>query len=201
MSSRSVVLVTEYRRDNIIHQNELHFFSGGFHAEPCRWRWANPEDPGKEIRKKEKAEEMIFWGNWRQRWECFFALAFIEFIAWLVLPFAPKNDFYFAICATFNILALLMILSLKKTRLVADLATLTYLQILLQFMGWLRYILYLDPDVYNMSIHSVVPITFIRILFAGDHDRTQRNSARPPGRRVFHRFTGLGEKQARGVST
>ena len=143
---------------------------------------------------------MIFLGNWRERWDAFFILASIEYISWLVLPIAPRNDFYYAACGTFNIIALSAFLDFKKTPLSVDLVILTYMQIFLQFAGFVRYTLYFSEEVYNRSIHSIVVISFLRILMAGDHDRNRRNSARPFSWRVFFTFIGLGEKQADRIS-
>jgi hypothetical protein len=118
-----------------------------------------------------------------ERIKAFALIAGVEYVSSLLLPFVPRDDWYFVACAAFN---LFTIYGLEKffavTQLALDLFVLTILQIAIQVGGWLLYAIGFRPTIYNCSIHIIVIVTLLRILWVGRNDRT--NTANPPGRRI-----------------
>lgn len=115
---------------------------------------------------------MTFKSDWEARIFALFLITATEFVAQLVLPFAPRNDLYFVICGTINLGGLLLLTVTESRQFMVDLTKLTFLQLCLQFLGWCLYCAYSTAHFYNWSIHIVVAATYLRILWPWDDAAT-----------------------------
>lgn len=118
---------------------------------------------------------MNFKTDWQARIFALALISSIEYAAQLALPFVPRDDTYFAACGSFNFITLIAMTVTDHRPLMADLAKLTFLQLMLQFIGWCFYIMYLPSQFYNWSIQIIVVATYARILWVGSDDRNYAN--------------------------
>ena len=128
-----------------------------------------------------------------------FALSFLVFVEWsstYVLEYVPANDWYFVVCGIFNIATLLIFTALSSRPLMVALVKLTFLQLLIQFMGWCIYAISMTPLFYNCSIKVLVLVTFFRILWVGKDDR---NYAHNLGGTMVHSYAYDCPRQAIGI--
>jgi hypothetical protein len=112
-------------------------------------------------------------------------VAVIEYGSPQVLHLVARDDFYFAVCATINLVTLLALMFFRSTVLTLDIFKLIFLQMIFQFAGWALYVLYRPAALYNWSIHIVVAVTYIRILIVRKHDGDHQDNS---GRLLLHRF-------------
>lgn len=120
--------------------------------------------------------------GWEDRIFAALLISLVEYGSSAIIPFVPRNDFYFLVCGGFNFVTLLVLTGYEKTELVVDLCKLVYLQLCVQFVGWVLYSFYCGPSFYNFAIHVVVVATYIRILLIGERDEHFKND---PDRSIF----------------
>ncbi len=120
----------------------------------------------------------------KARLSALFFILFVEASAYFIMPYAPRDELYYAAAGSFNFLTLALLTAIKNNRLQADLMRLTFLQLIIQFMGWVLYSLYMPAHLYNWGIHAIVAATFVRIFWLGRNDG---DPAMHSDRRIFHR--------------
>lgn len=106
-----------------------------------------------------------------------------EFSAVQLMPYVPRDDFYYVVCGAFNLVTLAALQSIGSASVTVDLAKLTFAQLCIQAIGWVLYSRYLSPDFYNVSIHAIVAATYARILIKGRDDGAEDDFDRS----IFHR--------------
>jgi hypothetical protein len=106
----------------------------------------------------------------KARLSALFFISAVEVAAYFCMPLAPRNEFYYAIAGGFNFLTLMLITTIKNTRLKIDLMRLTCAQLTIQFVGWAMYSLYMPAHFYNWGIYAMVGITYLRIFWVGRND-------------------------------
>lgn len=102
----------------------------------------------------------------------------VELASVQLLPFVPRDDFYFVACGAFNLLTLSRLSVVPATSLIVDLAKLTFIQLCLQCLGWILYASEIKPYFYNASIPLIVAVTYIRILLTGEYDGNAASNTR-----------------------
>ena len=123
-------------------------------------------------------------------------LVFIEISSDYILEYVPPNDWYFAVCGIFNIATLLVFTALSSRPLMVALVKLTFLQLLIQFLGWCIYAISVTPLFYNCSIKVLVFVTFFRILWVGKDDRNYEDNL---GGTVVHSHAYVRPRQTIGI--
>lgn len=103
--------------------------------------------------------------NWEQRIAAFFFLAVIEYAAGLVMPFAPRNGFYYVAAllvnaGTYSVFRYVFI----PSDMMEDLKKLMLLQSLIQILGLALWVTYVPPTYYNTLLHAVVLVTYFRAI-------------------------------------
>lgn len=108
----------------------------------------------------------------KQRILALLMILMTEYIASVICPLAPRNQWYYPIASVFNIMTLSFLLSFIPTKLIVDLVKLTAIQFCLQGLGWALYALHFHPTalIYNWSIRIIVLVTFLRLFIVGKHD-------------------------------
>lgn len=127
-----------------------------------------------------------------------FAVAVVtagELLSAEILPLVPENDWYFAACVAFNAAVFLFLRQGDQSQVIVDAEILTVFQMVIQFVGWILYLLYLPATTYNWSIHAIVILTYARILLI---DKNNGNHQDYRGWTGIHRFTGLGHISGHG---
>ena len=135
--------------------------------------------------------------NWKERLKAFLLIGGIEVASSFLLPFAPRNDLYYAFCAAFNALTMIALIGyFEFTVFSFDLFKLTVVQVFFQLMGWVIYQTRLPVEIYNYSIHIIVLLTFLRILLVGANDGYYTS---PANRCLSALGFSLGRKQNKGT--
>ena len=106
----------------------------------------------------------------RGRLILFGLLTGVEVISAQLLQFVPRGHLYFAACGLINLVPLWVFTGSPDSGLMVDLAKLTAAQIFIQFIGWVRYTGCHPPDLYNVGIHFIVVVTYLRLLWIGPYD-------------------------------
>ncbi len=135
---------------------------------------------------------MKLTGNWRERLFALLLIGGVELTSIPLLSLVARNDFYYVVCALLNALSVIGIcVFFDNTDLATDLLKLSFVQMLFQFLGWVMYSLYFQAHFYNWCIHTIVFVTFIRILLVGENDGNPTNYF---NRSLFHLSFGMGHK-------
>lgn len=104
-------------------------------------------------------------GAWLNRAAALAIFGGVEYVAELLMPLAPRNEFYYAFCVIFNLAEIVLCISiLDAGQLSLDLVRLALIQAILQVMGYAIYEARIPVGIYNYSIHFTVIVTFIRIF-------------------------------------
>jgi len=132
---------------------------------------------------------MNTYSDWHIKWEVLFLVSVIELVSDKVLKYITADDFYFVTCVIFNLLTLVILAMMQKNRLVRDVAVLTFVQMMIQISGWVAYSFYYPPAAYNLCIHGIMFITYIRIFLPTKYDGIHKNTR---SNRLVHRGHRLG---------
>jgi hypothetical protein len=126
---------------------------------------------------------MNLLNNWREKTFVFSLIYIAEKGGDYLCRFFPRDDFYFAGCATVVLLMLIVVWSLPRTVLTRDVSRLVFVQFFLQWIGWVLYAASSNGHFYSLSIHAIVIVTYLRILLDGLYERAYTNR---PGWMLFH---------------
>jgi hypothetical protein len=132
---------------------------------------------------------MSIHSDWHIKWEVLLLISMVEFVSDKALKYITADDFYFVTCVIFNLITLVILAIMQKNRLVRDVAVLTFIQMLIQIGGWVAYSFYMPPRAYNLCIHGIVFITYIRIFLPIKYDGLHKNTR---SNRLVHRSHRLG---------
>lgn len=132
-----------------------------------------------------------------ERIKLFFMVCAIESSAYFLLPYAPRNEVYFAVAGAFASLYILFLIEyFDLSALPLDLMLLSVLQIIVQIVGLIGYEIRLSPKIYIWGAHSVVAATFLRLLIVG---RYGGNSTRDRRWNLSNIFAIMGRQQDQKV--
>jgi hypothetical protein len=121
---------------------------------------------------------MNLLNNWREKLFVLSLILMVETGAKIITPLFPRNDFYYAGCASINMLTLAYLWWLPTTVLLRDIFKLVFVQMIFQGLGWLLYAAYFDAWLYNRGIHAIVAVTYLRILMGGTYAGNNTNNPR-----------------------
>ena len=100
----------------------------------------------------------------------FLFISMIEYLSTKILYVVPRNDFYFLVSGFINYSTLLILSKFFRSKLSIALSKLIFIQLSIQFIGWVLYYFYFQPYLYNFSINVMVVLTYIRILIIGEKE-------------------------------
>lgn len=90
---------------------------------------------------------MIYLKHYQSRIIVAFFLLFFEYVSNCLLV-NISNGLYFAVCGLFNVLLIILLPKIQGTNFIDDLMKLNYAALLIQFVGWLLYENYVQPNAF-----------------------------------------------------
>ena len=134
--------------------------------------------------------------SWQLRLQILVLLILIEISSDRALHLLSDVSFYYVLCVLFNIITFLTLICMPYSQLTGDMAQLIAYQLIIQVGGWILWVFKVQPRYYNLCIHIIVPITFIRLFWIHKNDGLHKKN---PYRFLVHRGHRLGSIFTFGV--